>query len=81
MVLLMGDSNFTKETNSIYVENCFFNLRYPFWHTTNGSIKNITMTENCRAALWYDKNLKIINSQLGGMKEATRECENIESEM
>ena len=66
-----------KETNSIYVENCFFNLRYPFWHTTNGSIKNITMTENCRAALWYDKNLKIINSQLGGIK-AVRECENID---
>lgn len=66
-----------KETNSIYVENCFFNLRYPLWHTTNGIIKNITMTENCRAALWYDKNLKIINSNLEGIK-AIRECENIE---
>lgn len=66
-----------KETNSIYVKNCFFNLRYPLWHTTDGSIENIIMTENCRAALWYDKNLKIINSRLKGIK-AVRECENIE---
>lgn len=66
-----------KETSSIYAKSCFFNLRYPLWYTTAGSMENIIMTENCRAALWYDKNLKIINSKLKGIK-AVRECENIE---
>lgn len=66
-----------KETNSIYVENCFFNLRYPLWHTTDGTIKKILMTENCRAALWYDKNLKIIDCRLNGIK-AVRECKDID---
>jgi len=32
------------------------------------------MTETCRAAMWYDKNLKISNSVLGGIK-ALRECD------
>ena len=66
-----------KETNFIYAENCFFNLRYPLWHTKNSKINNIVMTENCRAALWYDENLKMENCKMNGIK-AVRECRNIE---
>lgn len=66
-----------KETNSIYAENCFFNLRYPLWHTKNSKINNIVMTENCRATLWYDENLKMENCKMNGIK-AVRECRNIE---
>lgn len=62
-----------KETANITVERCYFNLRYPFWHTKGAVIRDITMTENCRAALWYDENIRLENSRLHGIK-ALREC-------
>lgn len=65
-----------KETSDIIVEDCFFALRYPFWHTKNANINNIVMTELCRAALWYDQNIEINNSKLHGIK-ALRECNHI----
>ena len=49
-----GESAF-KECREIEVENTYFNLRYPFWHNDNVKIRDCEMTENCRAALWYDK--------------------------
>lgn len=63
-----------KETSNIQVQNCFMNLRYPFWHVTNGSVSDTKLTENCRAAFWYDKNLEITDSKMMGIK-AIRECE------
>lgn len=65
-----------KESRDITVKNCDFLLRYPFWHTEGALIENIRMTETCRAALWYDKNIVIKDSSLGGIK-AVRECENV----
>lgn len=65
-----------KESRDIEVEKSVFRLRYPFWHTTNGVLSNITMTDTCRAALWYDENIVINDSILGGIK-ALRECKNI----
>ncbi|MCR5289055.1 MAG: DUF3737 family protein [Treponema sp.] len=65
-----------KETSDIQVRSCYMNLRYPFWHVTNATITDTTLTENCRAALWYDKNITIDNCKLGGIK-ALRECEDI----
>ena len=70
-----GES-FLKETQRINVENCFMDLRYPLWHVTDGTIRNCEMTENCRAALWYDKNIEITDSKMMGIK-ALRECENV----
>ena len=70
-----GESAF-KEAKNINVNDSYFNLRYPFWHVENAQISDCFMTENCRAALWYDKNITIENSRLGGIK-ALRECENI----
>lgn len=66
-----------KECQNINVDNCYFNLRYPFWHVDKAVIKNSEMTELCRAALWYDTDITIENSKLGGIK-ALRECKNIE---
>lgn len=66
-----------KECRNIEVENCEFLLRYPFWHVSDAVINNIRMTETCRAALWYDQNISINNSVLGGIK-ALRECDNIQ---
>ena len=70
-----GESAF-KECRNIDVAGCFMNLRYPFWHVEKAKITDTNFTENCRAALWYDKDILIENSRLGGIK-AIRECENI----
>lgn len=67
-----GESAF-KESKNIETENCYFNLRYPFWHDTNVVIGNCEMTELCRAALWYSENIEITDTKLHGIK-ALREC-------
>ena len=65
-----------KECRRIKVESCLFELRYPFWHVSGAEISNITMTETCRAALWYDDHVNIKKSTLHGIK-ALRECKNV----
>ena len=70
-----GESAF-KECRNIDVSGCYMNLRYPFWHVEKAKITDTSFTENCRAALWYDKDILIENCRLGGIK-ALRECENI----
>lgn len=65
-----------KESNNVEAENCFFNLRYLFWHNSFLKIKNSEMTELCRAALWYSDNIKIADTKLHGIK-ALRECSNV----
>ena len=63
-----------KECRQIEVEDSLFRLRYPFWHNEEVSIRNIDMNEDCRAALWYDRQIHIEHSHLGGIK-AFRECD------
>lgn len=70
-----GESAF-KECSNISVKNCYWNLRYPFWHDKGLAIAETELTENCRAALWYSKDITINGSKLHGIK-ALRECENI----
>jgi len=57
-----------KECENIKVEDCFCNLRYPFWHVNKLEISGTEMTEMCRAALWYTDNVKITDSKLHGIK-------------
>ena len=71
-----GESAF-KESRNITVEDCFWNLRYPFWHDKTLEIKNTELTDKCRAALWYSEDIRITDSKLHGIK-ALRECSNIE---
>lgn len=70
-----GESAF-KECSDIHVENSFFNLRYPFWHDHTLTIDSSKLTPMCRAALWYSDNIKIIKSELHGIK-ALRECSDV----
>lgn len=65
-----------KEGANLRVEECYFDLRYPLWHVTNAVITQSVTTENCRAALWYDNNVSLINCTMNGIK-ALRECRNI----
>ena len=68
-----GESAF-KETEGIEAVGCFFDLRYPFWHTVNTLVDRAEMTESCRAAMWYDRDMTVRNSRLHGIK-ALRECD------
>lgn len=70
-----GESAF-KECRDIRTEDCFFNLRYPFWHDEGAVINNCEMTELCRAALWYSRHVEITGSKLHGIK-ALRGCADI----
>jgi len=65
-----------KESGDIHISNCFFNLRYPFWHDDGLIIADSEMTEFCRAALWYSTNIEIADSKLHGIK-ALRECSKV----
>lgn len=65
-----------KECNQIEVKDCFFNLRYPFWHDYGLTISHSELTENCRAALWYSEHVTVTDSKLHGIK-AFRECADV----
>ena len=62
-----------KECADVAAENCLFDLRYPLWHVEKLRAERCTMTENCRAALWYGSEIRLIGCTLGGIK-AVREC-------
>lgn len=66
-----------KECSNVQLENCYCNLRYPFWHVENLKIYGTEMTPLCRAAIWYSSNINISKTKLHGIK-ALRECSNIE---
>ena len=70
-----GESAF-KECSDIVVRDCFFNLRYPFWHDKGLKISGSEMTDACRAALWYTEDAEITDTKLHGIK-ALRECANV----
>ncbi len=65
-----------KESRNIRAVDCYFNLRYPFWHDVGIILENCEMTPLCRAALWYSEQLEIRKSRLFGIK-ALRECKSI----
>lgn len=65
-----------KECEAVEAKECFFNLRYPFWHVHGLKISESEMTELCRAALWYSDNIDIENTKMHGIK-ALRECSDI----
>lgn len=62
-----------KEAKNITLKDCYMDLRYPLWHDDNVVLDNVTMTENCRAALWYTNRLTAKNCDMSGIK-ALREC-------
>ena len=65
-----------KECSQILMKNCFMDLRYPLWHVNGVSMHDCEQTVNCRAALWYSKDITVVNSKLNGIK-ALRECKNV----
>lgn len=65
-----------KECTGIRAEDCYCNLRYPFWHDRDLHISGTELTPLCRAALWYSERVRIEGSRLHGIK-ALRECSDV----
>ena len=65
-----------KECRDVEVRSSRFDLRYPLWHAEGFSMSGCTMSEACRAALWYDRDGRIQDCELGGPK-ALRECSDV----
>ncbi len=65
-----------KEAADVTLDDCYMNLRYPLWHVRGARLTGCTMTELCRAALWYARDIHIENCEMGGIK-ALRECESV----
>lgn len=70
-----GESSF-KECRYIEVVDSYFNLRYPFWHDYDITIKRSKFCENARAAFWYCYDVVLIDVVSDGIK-ALRECNDI----
>ena len=65
-----------KESSEICARDCFFDLRYPLWHVRGARLEHCEMTQNCRAALWYDSDVEIAGCTINGIK-AVRECHGV----
>lgn len=65
-----------KESCRIEAVHCYMNLRYPFWHDRGLLVSGCELTENCRAAMWYCRDVRICGSRLNGIK-ALRECRDV----
>lgn len=65
-----------KECRRLRVEDCEFRLRYPLWHAEQAAVIRCRMSDTCRAALWYDKDLLLRDCTLNGIK-ALRECDRV----
>ena len=70
-----GESAF-KECVDVRVQECEFDLRYPFWHVRGLQIDQCRLSETCRAALWYADDVTVTNTELHGIK-ALRECRKV----
>lgn len=57
-----------KECNNVEVYNSEFMCKYPFWHNENTLIENCLFTIYSRAAIWYSKNIRMINSRVDAPK-------------
>ena len=51
-----------KECSNIEAFNCEFLGKYPFWHNENVLIKHSLFTVYGRAAIWYGKNIQMIDT-------------------
>jgi len=57
-----------KECNNVEAHRCTFMCKYPFWHNDCTLIDNCLFTVYSRAAIWYSKNIRMINTQVDAPK-------------
>ncbi len=66
-----------KECRNIQVNDCFVNLRYPFWHNHNMVLTHSILKENSRAPFWYCQHITLDDVKCDGIK-AIRECKDVQ---
>lgn len=54
--------------SNIKAEDCTFLGKYPFWHVENFTCRNCLFEPGARAALWYSKNLEMIDCRVNAPK-------------
>lgn len=57
-----------KESSNIEAVNCTFMCKYPFWHTDGALIEECDFSVYSRAAIWYSRNIRMINSRVDAPK-------------
>ena len=57
-----------KESSDIEAVHCTFLCKYPFWHNDNVLIEECDFTMYSRAAIWYSRNIRMINSRVDAPK-------------
>jgi len=57
-----------KECTNIEAYKSEFMCKYPFWHNDNAHIEDCLFTVYSRAAIWYSKNISMINSKVEAPK-------------
>lgn len=57
-----------KQCKNIEAVRCEFMCKYPFWHNENVLIENCLFTMYSRAAIWYTRNLRMINTKVEAPK-------------
>lgn len=68
-----------KECTNIEARQCEFMCKYPFWHNDNTLIEDCLFTVYSRAAIWYSKNIRMVNCRVDAPK-MFREIDNLELE-
>lgn len=57
-----------KHSNNVEAVNCEFMGKYPFWHDENVLIESCLFTIYARAAIWYSRNLRMLNTRVEAPK-------------
>lgn len=65
-----------KEGRNLLLEDSEIALRYPLWHLKEGTVKNCTLTDLARAALWYAEKVSFFDAKILSVK-FLRECRDI----
>lgn len=65
-----------KECNHVEAYNCEFMCKYPFWHNDDAYIKKSLFTVYSRAAIWYSKNIRMVDTKVDAPK-MFRECHHL----
>ena len=68
-----------KECNNLEAYKCVFMCKYPFWHNNNVLFEDCLFTVYSRAAIWYAKNIRMLNTLVEAPK-MFREIDNLDLE-
>ena len=65
-----------KESSNIECNNCKFVCKYIMWHDHDVKMDNCLLTIDCRAPIWYTKNVEVKNTIMENPK-TFRECDGV----